>query len=40
LIEIMQNQKAEPIRRLLADLVAFETVSDRTNLRAIAPICR
>jgi acetylornithine deacetylase len=38
LIEIMQNQKAEPIRRLLADLLAFETVSDRTNLPLIAYI--
>jgi acetylornithine deacetylase len=38
MIEIMQSQKAEPIRRLLADLVAFETVSDRTNLPLIAYI--
>jgi acetylornithine deacetylase len=34
----MQSQKAEPIRRLLAELVAFETVSDRTNLPLIAYI--
>jgi acetylornithine deacetylase len=38
MIEIMQNQKAEPIRRLLADLVAFEIVSDRTNLPLIGYI--
>jgi acetylornithine deacetylase len=35
MIEIMQDQKAELIRRLLTDLVAFETVSDRTNLPLI-----
>jgi acetylornithine deacetylase len=40
MIEIMQSQKAEPIRRLLADLVAFETVSDRTNLPLISYIER
>jgi hypothetical protein len=33
MIEIMQDQKAELIRRLLTDLIAFETVSDRTNCR-------
>ena len=38
MIEIMQSQKAESIRRLLTDLVAFETVSDRTNLPLIAYI--
>jgi acetylornithine deacetylase len=38
MIEIMLNQKAELIRRLLADLVAFETVSDRTNLPLIGYI--
>jgi acetylornithine deacetylase len=36
--KIMQNQKTESIRKLLADLVAFETVSDRTNLPLIAYI--
>jgi acetylornithine deacetylase len=38
MIEIMQDQKAELIRRLLTDLVAFETVSDRTNLPLIGYI--
>jgi acetylornithine deacetylase len=40
MIETMQNQTAEPICKLLADLVAFETVSDRTNLPLIAYIER
>ncbi len=38
MIEIMQDQKAELIRRLLTDLVAFDTVSDRTNLPLIGYI--
>jgi acetylornithine deacetylase len=38
MIEIMQDQKAELIRRLLTDLIAFETVSDRTNLPLIGYI--
>jgi acetylornithine deacetylase len=38
MIEIMHSQKAEPVRKLLADLIAFETVSDRTNLPLIAYI--
>jgi len=38
MIEIMPNQRAEPIQRLLADIVAFDTVSDRSNLQLIAYI--
>jgi len=31
----MSNQRTELIKKLLADLVAFDTVSDRTNLPLI-----
>ncbi|TJX00423.1 M20/M25/M40 family metallo-hydrolase, partial [Neisseria gonorrhoeae] len=31
----MQNQRPDRIRKLLADLVAFDTVSDRSNLPLI-----
>jgi acetylornithine deacetylase len=34
-IEIMSNQRTQLIKKLLADLVAFDTVSDRTNLPLI-----
>ena len=36
--EIMPNHRAERIRKLLADLIAFDTVSDRSNLPLIAYI--
>jgi hypothetical protein len=35
MIESMSNQRAERIKGLLADLIAFDTVSDRTNLPLI-----
>jgi acetylornithine deacetylase len=38
MIETMFNSRAERIRRLLADLIAFDTVSDRSNLSLIAYI--
>src|SRR5260370_17478623 len=38
MIEIMPNHRAERIRKLLADLIAFDTVSDRSNLPLIAYI--
>jgi acetylornithine deacetylase len=38
LIEIMPDQRAERVRQLLTDLVAFDTVSDRSNLPLIAYI--
>ena len=38
MIETMPNQRAEQIKKLLADLVAFDTVSDRSNLPLIAYI--
>lgn len=38
MIETMPNQRAERIEALLADLIAFETVSDRSNLALIAYI--
>jgi acetylornithine deacetylase len=38
MIEIMPNHRALLIHRLLADLVAFDTVSDRSNLPLIAYI--
>src|SRR6516165_10203109 len=34
----MQNSRPDHIRKLLADLVAFDTVSDRSNLPLIAHI--
>jgi acetylornithine deacetylase len=40
MIEIMSKDRAERIRTLLADLVAFDTVSDRSNLALIAYIER
>jgi acetylornithine deacetylase len=36
--QIMQSQRPDRIRKLLADLVAFDTVSDRSNLPLIAHI--
>ena len=36
--ETVVKPRAEQIRRLLADLIAFDTVSDRTNLPLIAYI--
>jgi acetylornithine deacetylase len=38
MIEIMPNHRAERIRGLLADLIAFDTVSDRSNLSLIGYI--
>jgi acetylornithine deacetylase len=38
LIEIMPHQRAERIRELLANLIAFDTVSDRSNLPLISYI--
>jgi acetylornithine deacetylase len=38
MIEIMPTQRAERIKGLLADLIAFDTISDRTNLPLIAYI--
>ncbi len=40
MIEAMPNERAERIRRLLADLVGFNTVSDRSNLSLVAYIER
>ena len=36
----MTDQRAERIRGLLSDLIAFDTVSDRSNLPLIAYIER
>ena len=36
----MTNDRAERIRKLLAELIAFDTVSDRSNLALIAAIER
>jgi acetylornithine deacetylase len=38
MIEIMPHQRAERIRELLANLIAFDTVSDRSNLPLISYI--
>jgi acetylornithine deacetylase len=38
MIEIMPNHRAERIRGLLTDLIAFDTVSDRSNLSLIGYI--
>jgi acetylornithine deacetylase len=40
LIETMPDQRTERVRQLLTDLVAFDTVSDRSNLPLIAYIER
>src|ERR1700730_9198631 len=40
MIETMPTQRTERISRLLADIVAFDTVSDRSNLPLIAYIER
>jgi acetylornithine deacetylase len=40
MIETMPHQRTERISRLLADIVAFDTVSDRSNLPLIAYIER
>jgi len=36
----MSNDRAERIRKLLAELIAFDTVSDRSNLALIESIER
>jgi acetylornithine deacetylase len=38
MIETMPDDRAERIRRLLADIVGFDTVSDRSNLSLVAYI--